>query len=346
MRVKSIKKKWVFSSLVFILLIMAGISLACGQVYIQLDVVFAAVCRELGLSALSGPPVSAEQAAILWQIRLPRTLIGILVGAALAISGAVMQGVFSNPLADPGIIGVSSGAAFGAVVAIALGLTNMSMFYMPLFAVLGAAGTVALTFFLSMRRGKIPVMTLLLAGVTVSMFLGALTSGILTFISEYKLREFLFWSVGGLDYRRWEHVWLGIGPILFGTIFLCLLSRQLNILVLGDEEARAVGMKVMPMRLLLLFVASLTTAAAVCISGSIGFVGLVVPHIVRLMVGPEHRVLLPASALLGGIFLLACDTLGRVILPTAEIRVGIMTALLGAPYFLYLLRRIQRGDAF
>lgn len=343
---RELNHKVVFSILVFLFFLIAFLSLAYGQLEISLSSVLAILGQQLHLPFLSQVPVTQEQTAVVWHIRMPRMLVGVLVGAALAVSGAVMQGVFGNPLADPGIIGVSSGAALGAVLAIALGLTASSMFYMPLFALLGALLTVAFTVFLAMRDGKIPVMTLLLAGVAVSIFLGALTSGILTFISEYKLREFLFWTVGGLDYRRWEHVALGVTPILLGVITLCALARQLNILVLGEEEARAVGVPVVKLRMLLLFVASMTTATAVCISGSIGFVGLVVPHILRLILGPEHRVLLPASALTGGIFLVACDMIGRLVMPPTEIRVGIMTALIGAPYFLYLLRRAQKGGLF
>jgi len=254
-----------------------------------------------------------------------------------------MQGVFGNSLADPGIIGVSSGAALGAVIAIALGVTANGIFYMPVFALTGALLAVGLTVALAMRDGKIPVMVLLLAGVAVSMLMGALTSGILTFMNENRLREFLFWVVGGLDYRRWEHVYLAAGPIIIGILILFLLARHLNIMVLGDQEARSVGVPVAFFRLILLVISALTTATAVCVSGTIGFVGLVVPHIMRLLLGPEHRTLLPACALAGGLFLVACDTLGRLVIPPSEVRVGIMTALLGAPYFLYLLRKSQKG---
>jgi iron complex transport system permease protein len=253
-----------------------------------------------------------------------------------------MQGIFSNPLADPGIIGVSSGAATGAVLSIALGWATESMFVMPAFAFCGSVCAVALTVFLAMRNGKIPVMTLLLAGVAVGMLLGAVTSGLLTFMNEQKLQQYLFWMVGGLDYRRWEHVYMAIGPVSIGIVIMLALSRHLNILVLGETEAKAVGMPVLPFRMGLLFVAAMTTATSVCVSGNIGFVGLVVPHMMRMIVGPDHRVLLPASALAGAAFLVICDSLGRIIIPPAEVRVGIMTALLGTPYFLYLLRRMQK----
>lgn len=333
----------ILSALILLLLIILIISLAVGQVDIPVTALFSAMFGKLGFYGAEGGGLSPEQAAVLWHIRLPRMIIGVMVGAALAVSGAVMQGVFGNPLAEPGIIGVSGGAAFGAVLSIAFGLTAVSMYMMPLFALVGALTAVSITVFLAMRNGKIPAMVLLLAGVAVNILSGALTSGILTFMNEYKLKEFLFWTVGGLDYRRWEHIYLAMGPILIGTIILFFLARHLNILVLGEEEARAVDVPVVALRLILLFVATLTTSFAVCVSGSISFVGLVVPHVMRLLLGPEHRILLPACALAGAFFLVSCDTLGRVIIPPSEIRVGIMTALVGAPYFLYLLRRAHKG---
>lgn len=339
-----IKNKAVFFACMLVLLLMIVLlSLLWGQINVPVTAALAVIGKQLHLTGAEGIAVTQEQVSVIWHIRMPRTLVGILVGAALAVSGAVMQGVFGNSLADPGIIGVSSGAALGAVIAIALGVTASGIFYMPFFALAGALLAVGLTVFLAMRDGKIPVMVLLLAGVAVSMLLGALTSGILTFMNEYRLREFLFWMVGGLDYRRWDHVYLAVGPVVTGILILCLLARHLNILALGEQEARAVGVSVAFLRLLLLVVAAVTTATAVCVSGTIGFVGLVVPHIMRLLLGPEHRTLLPACALAGGLFLVACDTLGRIIMPPSEIRVGIMTALLGAPYFLYLLRKAQKG---
>lgn len=318
------------------------LSLTLGQVDISLTGTIAVLGYQLYVPGFSADNFTLEQQAILWQIRMPRTLVGLMVGAALAISGAVMQGIFGNYLADPGIIGVSSGAATGAVFAIASGIGFLNLFYMPLCAFIGAVCTVGITIFLVMRQGKIPVMSLLLAGVAMSMILGAITSGILSYINEQKVQQYLFWMVGGLDFRRWEHVYIAFWPISIGIIILVLLSRQLNILVLGETEARSVGMAIVPFRLLLLLIASMITATAVCVSGNIGFVGLVIPHIARLLVGPDHRILLPFSALAGSMFLLTCDTLGRILLCPAEIRAGIMTAFLGVPYFLYLLRRMHR----
>lgn len=338
------KKKQVISILILIVLLLGIIIIALHLGTIKVPVLggLQSIWQGLGIPVTVTNPLEPEQEAVLWYIRMPRILIGLMVGASLALAGAVMQGIFSNPLADPGIMGVSAGASLGAVIAISLGLTSMGMFYMPMFAFVGAFMAVSITILLTMRGGRVETATLLLAGVAISMLLGAFTSGILTLMNEYRLREFLFWMVGGLDFRRWEHVFLAIGPFLIGTTILITLGRQLNVLVLGDTEAKALGVPVMLYRLIFLFLASFITATAVCVSGAIGFVGLIIPHIVRILVGPDHRVLLPVSALAGTLFLIFCDTLGRVLAAPSEIRVGIMTALLGAPYFLYLLRRVRQ----
>ena len=336
-------KKIVIACLALALLCVMIGSLLLGQVEVPLANVVAIICNQLNLPLPFDAQATKEQLAVIWYIRVPRMLVGVLVGAALGISGAVMQGIFSNPLADPGLIGISSGAATGAVLSIALGAANTSMFAMPTFAFCGSICAVALTVFLAMRNGKVPVMPLLLSGVAVGMLLGAITSGILTFMNEQKLQQYLFWMVGGLDYRRWEHVYIAMGPVLIGIVVMLLLARHLNILALGETEAKAVGMPVTTYRMSLLFVAAMTTATSVCVSGSIGFVGLVIPHMMRMLFGPDHRILLPASALGGAMFLVLCDSLGKVLMPPAEVRVGIMTALLGTPYFLYLLRRMQKN---
>lgn len=338
------KKKQIISIITLIILLLAVIlaSLHVGTIQVPVLGGLQSIANVMDLPVHLSDPLQPEQEAVLWYIRMPRILVGLMVGASLALAGAVMQGIFSNPLADPGIMGVSAGASLGAVFAISLGLTSLSMFYMPLFAFIGAFMAVSVTILLTMRGGRVETATLLLAGVAVSMLLGAFTSGILTLMNEYRLREFLFWMVGGLDFRRWEHVLLAVGPFTIGTFILITLGRQLNVLVLGDTEAKALGVPVMLYRILFLFLASFITATAVCVSGAIGFVGLIIPHIIRILVGPDHRILLPVSALAGALFLVFCDTLGRIIAAPSEIRVGIMTALLGAPYFLYLLRRVRQ----
>lgn len=341
-----LKKSYAVPTLIILalmLLLVGCVSLTLGQIDVPFKNAAAVLLQQLGLPFLQDVELSKEQLAAIWYIRMPRMLVGMLVGGALGISGAVMQGIFSNPLAEPGLIGISAGAALGAVISIAIGGTASSIYAMPAFAFLGSLLAVCLTVFLAMRNGKIPVMTLLLAGVAVGMLLGAVTSGLLTIMNEQKLQQYLFWMVGGLDYRRWEHVYLAVGPITLGIAIMLLLARHLNILVLGETEAKAVGMPVLKFRMGLLCVAAMTTATSVCVSGSIGFVGLVIPHMMRMLLGPDHRILLPASALGGALFLVFCDCLGRVVLPPAEVRVGIMTAILGSPYFLYLLRKMQKS---
>ena len=332
------KNGMVFVTLLAALLAVIILSLCSGQYDISVECVVAFFAHAVGLPVLPHVILTPEQEAVLLHIRLPRTIVGLLVGAGLGISGAVLQGIFSNPLADPGIIGVSSGASVGAVLAIGIGISASSVLLLPAFAFVGAMLAVGLTVSLSMRHGRIPVMTLLLSGVVVGMFLAACTAAILTVVNEQKMQQYLFWTIGGLDYRRWDHVLLGIAPIGIGTSVMLLLARHLNLLAFGDVEALTAGMSVTPFRLLFLVLAALTTATGVCISGNIGFVGLVVPHMMRLIVGPDHRRLLPASLLAGAVFLVLCDSVGRILITGMEIRVGIMTAFIGTPYFLYLLR--------
>jgi len=280
--------------------------------------------------------------SIIYFVRFPRVLTAALVGSALATSGAVMQGMFRNPMAEPGIIGVSSGAGLGAVVAIALGLTARSLYFMPLFAVAGAIIASFVIFMLSSGRGKMPVLTLILAGIAVSTFLNAISSFLLSFLNEHNVREYIFWTIGTLSSRRWEHVQLAVIPIVLGVVVQITFARDLNILLLGDEEAQSVGLNPATARKILLPVVSVTTAAAVCVSGTISFVGLIVPHIIRLITGPDHRILLPASAVGGAVFLVACDIVSRVVLIPREVGIGIITSVLGAPYFLFLLNRSRK----
>lgn len=274
--------------IILALMILACFALAHGQIKIPWQHTIAVILDKIGLGAVWFAEYAQEEQAVIWYIRLPRVIVAILVGAALGISGAVMQGIFSNPLASPGIIGVSSGAATGAVLSIAMGAATYNMFIMPVFALGGSLTAVVLTVFLAIRNGKVPVMPLLLAGVAVGMLLGAVTSAVLLLMSEQQMQQYLFWMVGGLDYRRWEHVQMALGPVLSGIIIMLLLSRHLNILALGETEAKAVGMNVTVFRLSLLFLASVTTAASVCVSGNIGFVGLVIPHMMRMVIGLER----------------------------------------------------------
>ncbi|NSW90558.1 MAG: iron ABC transporter permease [Firmicutes bacterium] len=280
--------------------------------------------------------------SIIFYVRFPRVVTTILVGAALGTSGAVMQGMFRNPMADPGILGVSSGASLGAVTAIYLGLPSKGIYFMPLFASAGALIASFMVFLLSSRGGKIPVMNMILSGIAISMFFSAVTTAILSFIRSDQVKQFLFWTMGSLNGRRWEDVKISFVPILLCISILFLFSRDLNILLLGEEEAQSVGLNPSKTRRYILFFSSILTAVAVSVSGTISFVGLMVPHIIRLLIGPDHRVLIPTSALGGAIFLLACDLIGRTVMAPGEISVGIVTSLLGAPYFLFLLNKARK----
>ncbi|MXZ89815.1 MAG: iron chelate uptake ABC transporter family permease subunit, partial [Dehalococcoidia bacterium] len=258
-------------------------------------------------------------------------------------AGATMQGLFRNPMADPGIIGVSAGGALGAVIAIAAGLTGLFFLALPLFAFAGAIAAAFLVYGIAVVGGHFSMATLLLAGVAVNAFLGAIVSAIIIFLPDNELlREVLFWLAGGLDARAWEHVRIATPLIVGSTAVLLLMSRDLNLMMLGDDEARSMGVRVGVTRVALLATAALATGAAVAVSGTIAFVGLVIPHVLRLVLGPDNRVLIPMSALGGAVFVMAADTVARMVIEPAEIRVGILTAFVGAPFFIFLLIKNKR----
>ncbi|TYT60908.1 vitamin B12 ABC transporter permease BtuC [Natrialba swarupiae] len=272
---------------------------------------------------------------IVASIRLPRIVLAAIVGCALAAAGTVMQGFFRNPLADPSIIGVSSGAAAGAVAAIAFpALVPFGSLHLSAFV--GALATAFLVYAIATDGGRTPVATLLLAGVAVQAFLGAMISYMLVHSGD-DLRQAVIWMMGHLHNSTWGDVQFALPFTIVGVLILLSYARDLNVLLLGEEDAHHLGVDVERTKLLLLALSSLVTAAGVAVAGVIGFVGLVVPHIMRLIVGPDHRILLPTSALAGASFLVATDTIARA--GPAEVPVGIVTAALGAPFFLFLLVR-------
>ncbi|KTG09882.1 iron ABC transporter [Haloprofundus marisrubri] len=280
-------------------------------------------------------PVEGSHQTIVTTIRLPRILLGAVVGFALATAGVVMQGFFRNPMADPSIIGVSSGAAVGAVAFLVAPFAFPFGLGLQGAAFVGALLTAFGVYLIATEDGRTPVATLLLAGVAIQTFLGAVISFMLLHSGE-SLRQVTYWLMGHLDNASWGDV--TVAALLVPLLFFVLLAygRDLNVLLLGEEDAHSLGIEVERTKRVLLAVSSLVTAAAVAVSGVIGFVGLIVPHVMRLLVGPDHRILLPTSALAGAAFLVATDTLARS--GTAELPVGIVTAALGAPFFLYLLR--------
>ena len=328
------------SVLGLLILAVSLVSLSVGPVNIPVGHVASIVLSVFGLDLAD---FGRTEQLVIEQIRLPRIVVGASVGAALGVAGATMQGLFRNPMADPGIIGVSAGGAVGAVVAIATGMAGLFFLALPTFAFVGAISATFLVYGIAAVGGRFSMATLLLAGVAVNAFLGAVVSAIIIALPDNgPLREILFWLAGGLDSRSWDHVWTS-APLVVGSFLVILLMlRDLNLLMLGDDEARSMGVRVGIARPALLAAAALATGAAVAVSGTIAFVGLVTPHVLRMLLGPDHRVLVPMSAAGGAVFVIVADTVARTIVQPAEFRVGVLTAFVGAPFFIFLLIKNKR----
>ena len=279
--------------------------------------------------------VQTTDEMVIWNIRFPRNIVGALVGANLAVSGAILQAVMKNPLADPGIVGVSSGAGLAGVIMLIL-MPEASILLTPV-AFVGAMLSAAAVYALAWKNGIRPT-RIILAGVAVSAFLGSGISALLVFYSD-KVQGALLWMVGGLSARSWPQVETLFPYTILGLVLALAGCKALTILSLGDETARGLGVPVERVRFSMTAVAALLAAGAVSVAGLIGFVGLVVPHIVRLIIGTDYKYVIPGSAILGAGVLVFCDTLGRVAFSPIEIPAGIIMAFLGAPFFLYLLRR-------
>lgn len=277
------------------------------------------------------------QRAVIMEMRVPRTLLSILTGALLAQCGVVMQGLFRNPLADPGIIGVSSGAAVGAVFAITLAPVAWIEWSTPVGAFLAGLATTLVVYSLARTRNGTSVTIVLLAGVALAVFAGAAIGLMSYFASDQDLRSLSLWQMGSLTSSSDIGRWLGLAALVMTAVQFQRRALALNAMLLGESEARHLGINVERLKLELILMTAVAVGVAVANTGVIGFVGLVVPHIVRMLTGPDHRLLLPLSAVCGALMLLLADTLARVLVPPAEIPVGIITALIGAPFFLGLL---------
>ncbi|WP_129483962.1 iron chelate uptake ABC transporter family permease subunit [Ectopseudomonas hydrolytica] len=333
-----------FIALGLLLVLVLWLSLALGPVSLPLGDTLRAALRLLGL------PIAADAAVqqaelILSQIRMPRALLGLMVGMVLALCGVAMQGLFRNPLADPGLVGVSSGAALGAAVAIVGGAAfgglpeAFAPYLLSACAFVGGLLVTALVYRLGRRDGQTHVATMLLAGIALTALAGA-AIGLFTYLADdATLRTLTFWNLGSLNGASYARLW----PLLLATLAVALWlprrARALNALLLGESEARHLGFDVERLKRELVLCTALGVGAAVAAAGLIGFIGLVVPHLMRLLVGPDHRLLLPASALAGASLLLLADLAARLALAPAELPIGIVTALIGAPFFLYLLVR-------
>jgi iron complex transport system permease protein len=283
---------------------------------------------------------------IISQIRLPRIICGALVGVALATAGVVYQGIFRNPMADPYVIGASTGASLGSALVFVLGI-GVAVFgvnSVQVLAFVGALVTVLFVYTLSKVGSKVPVTTLLLTGIAVSLFQNAIVTYLKTVASDQVLHGLTYWLIGSLSSTEsWDNVFAILPFVVVGFIIAYLYSRDLNILALGEDQAQHLGVEIEKVKRILLISGALMTAAAVSISGLIGFVGLIIPHLTRVLVGPDHRILIPTSALVGSSFLMMCDAVSRVIMGSGEAPVGIITAFAGAPFFIYLLRRKRKG---
>ena len=312
-----------------------------GTVSISPDIVLRVLAHNLGLHFV-GARYSAVDESLVWSIRLPRVVAAALVGAALGVAGTLFQAVLRNPLADPYVIGTSAGAQLGVAIAIATPLQFAVIGFGPVQAAafLGAVLTVGFVYSLARTAGRTPVVTLLLAGFVVSSFLISATSFIM--IVTNRVSQVTLWTMGGIDISRYQQLAFTGPCVLAGTCLALVLAPRLDVILLGEEQAAHLGLRVERLKIAVLLVASLLTGLAVALAGVVAFVGLVVPHAARIVLGPAHRTLIPAAALGGAAFVVLVDLISRTVAAPTEIPLGVMTAVLGAPFFLHLLRRTRR----
>jgi iron complex transport system permease protein len=328
----------VLGGLSVLLVAVCLVAAAIGAYRVPLSEVIGAVARRLGAGGAPADPMADE---LLWEIRFPRVVLGAIVGASLAAAGAALQGMIRNPLAEPGILGVSSGAAFGAALQIVAGVALLGWLSLPLAAFVGGLVTVIAVYVASRHDGRIEVVTLILTGIAANAFIGALI-GLLMFVStDAQLRGITFWTLGSLAQASWAKVGIVAPFAALGLVACFAVAPKLDLLALGESPARHLGVDVERLHLVVMVVVAVLTASAVSVAGQILFVGLVIPHVVRMTVGPGHRLLLPAAALLGAAGLVLADLVARTIAAPAELPLGVLTALVGAPWFFWLLRRTR-----
>jgi len=330
----------------FIRLKAPALLLLCAALGVALLVAASIGAVAIPVTSLLGGTLTEQQEAVLASIRLPRVLLAAIVGAALAVSGAAMQGLFRNPLADPGLIGISSGAALAVAMMIVLAgpfTGALGLYSLSAAAFTGGLITCLLIFRFAQLTGTFSVTYMLLAGIAINALTGAGT-GFLTYLSnDEQLRLLTFWTMGSLGGALWPAVIVAATVVIPATFFLIRSARELNILLLGEDEAQHLGVDSERLKRIIIICTALSVGAAVAVSGIIGFVGLVVPHLIRLTIGPDHRLLIPASALLGALLLVIADTFARTIVSPAEMPVGILTSLIGGPFFLWLLIKQYAG---
>lgn len=329
-------------------LLVAGVVLSSmlGQLAITPTEVVGSVLRAVGIDTDWAPDDPIIEST-LWVVRFPRIAMGLAVGAALAVAGAVMQAIFGNPLAEPGVVGVSSGGALGAAVAIVLGVTVLGSATLAAFAFVGSLVATLLVYFVARANGRTEVVTLLLTGIAVNAFTGA-GLAFLLFVADSGGREqIVFWQLGSLNGSLWGEVAIVAAVVVVGAAAALVLGRRYDLLALGERNARHLGVNVEALRIGSIVVVALLTGVAVAFCGIIAFVGLVVPHIVRMAIGPSHRALIVASAFGGGALLVYSDLLARLVVPGADLPIGLLTSLIGGPFFFFLLyRQRQRSGGW
>jgi iron complex transport system permease protein len=329
-----------------VLLVSMILSAMMGAVHVPPREVVAIVFNHLGsyLGIHIDAAYTQQQDAVVWSIRLPRILLGVLVGAALAVSGAALQGMFRNPLADPGLIGVSNGAALGAVLALGLSIETIGRWTTPVFAFAGGVLFALLGYALARQNGRTEVVTLILAGIALNTFAGAGTALVTFVANDSQLRAIIFWSMGSLGGATWDSVVACVPFVIAGLVASFWWRKPLNLMTLGEREARHLGVETERVRFLVIVFTALMTGATVAVSGVVGFVGLIVPHVIRLISGPNHRVLLPASALGGAILVVLADLVARTIVSPLELPLGVLTAFIGGPFLLILMLKTRRAE--
>ena len=337
----------VLVGLALLFVVCAILSIGIGPVSLSPGQVLTILFQPLGID-LPWQVTEGEKAVVL-AIRLPRTIGGLAVGAALAASGATLQGLFRNPLADPGLIGVSGGAALAAVAMIVLGTSilgawsaGLSGYLLPIAAFFGGLVATVVAFRIASSGGRVIVATMLLAGVAIGAITGAGIGAFVFIADDDQLRTLNFWLLGSLAGTTWDILLPALPLLVLPVLALPVLSRGLNLLALGEQEAGHLGLDVETFKRILVVLVTVATGAAVAISGVIAFVGLVVPHMLRLSIGPDHRILLPGAALLGAALLIGADIVARTVVSPAELPIGIITSLIGGPFFLWLLLRQRR----
>jgi len=342
------KEKWLYIALWILLIAVIILSACIGAVKISLAEFFSIISNYIGMNGnIEHQPL---QEAVLFTLRFPRVILGVLVGAALAVSGAAMQGLFRNPLAEPGLIGISAGASLFAVLMIVLGsklfgsfIEQFGYYALSIAAFVGACFTTLLVYRLSVYRGKAVITTLLLVGIAINALSGAFT-GLLTYVAtDEELRNITFWSLGSLGGASWSNVKTILPFVLIPLVALPFLAKALNALALGESQAAHMGINVNLVKKLVIILATMAVGACVAMCGIIGFIGLIIPHIIRMLAGAGHKTVIVGSALLGAVVLTLSDLLSRIIVAPAELPIGIVTAIIGVPVFIYIIFKEKRA---